>query len=198
MTYTTGPALTRALRRRYGTLVLGALLLSALALHGTSQRVGAQPVAPKPAATCQGKVNLPLGAIISPGSTLSYSASGLEASAPYTIFIGGQAVSQATTSPNGTTGGSVAVPSSLGTSLEFQIATASSCATVTLTGGSTITTYCSPDYAGFLSRCSSIAVTSGSFPTSLLPLGTLPVGTGTILFPTQNCVVPGTSLIVRC
>ena len=121
---------------RRGGLLAALLLVGALAIHGASQGASAQPAAPQSAAACRGQVIRPLGAVVSPGSVLHYSAQGLEANAPYTIFIGGQVVSRATTSPNGTTGGTLAVPSALGSgSLEMQVTTAGSCASTTLAFG---------------------------------------------------------------
>jgi hypothetical protein len=170
------------------SLLIGALLFGLLALHGTSQQVSAQ-AAPQPAANCRGKVILPLGSIVSPGSILTYSAQGLEASAPYTIFIGGRVVSQASTTPGGTTGGTVAVPTTVGGGgVELQVTTSNGCASTTLTVGSTSLVFCSTGNPDFPVDCSSVATASGFFPISV----------GPIIIPPRTCVLPGTAILVNC
>ena len=184
---------------RRGGLLAALLLVGTLAIHGESRGVNAQPAAPQAAATCRGQVILPLGAVVSPGSVLHYSAQGLEANAPYTIFIGGQAVSRATTSPNGTTGGTLAIPSALGSgSLEMQVTTASSCASTTLAFGGFTRVNCSPYDTSVAVDCASFGVGFGFFPGLVYPGAIVPVGFGGFGFPTRTCVLPGSIVTVLC
>ena len=159
---------------RRSTLFAAAVLAAALALAVSGSTASAQS-APRPPGTCRG--TLTLGTVFR-GVELSYTATGLEANAAYTIFIGGQAVASATTTGAGTTGGSITVPAGTPAGAEVQVTTANSCASGTLLR---------PVFATFI-------------PQAIVTVGgvTVVITRSPFATPVRTCIVPGTFVVVAC
>ena len=168
----------RFLLGKRSIIVAAGVLAAALALAASGGAVSAQ-TAPQPAANCRGTLTL---GTVRGGIELSYTASGLEANAPYTIFVDGQAVASATTTGAGTTGGSITVPAGTHGGSAVQVTTARSCAAGTI-----------PVVVGVLCAPTTTTVTADGV-TVVINLGrTCPFG-----IPVRTCILPGTFIVVPC